>query len=74
LVDEEYPAREVVAVFGRYFISTPDLPFRVREGIPLNTPDASTFYFRGSPKGYIDQPFSKEFETRYGTQPPQANL
>lgn len=74
LVDEEYTGRHVVAVFGRYFISTPDLPFRVREGIPLNTPDATTFYFRGSPKGYIDQPFSKEFEARYGAQTPQANL
>ncbi|KAK1752191.1 hypothetical protein QBC47DRAFT_389971 [Echria macrotheca] len=74
LVDRQYPDKDVVATFGRYFISTPDLPFRVREGIPLNPYDANTFYFRGSPIGYIDQPFSKEFEAKYGVQIQQANL
>ena len=39
----------------------PDLPFRLRENLPLNTPDPSTFYTRLSAKGYTDYPFSEEF-------------
>ncbi|KAK5657818.1 hypothetical protein OQA88_2891 [Cercophora sp. LCS_1] len=65
---EEHPDRDVVATFGRYFISTPDLPFRVLEGIPLNPYDVGTFYLRKAAKGYIDHLFSKEFEKAYGVQ------
>jgi NADPH2 dehydrogenase len=68
LVDEEYKEKDVIAVFGRYFISTPDLPFRIREGIDLNPYDRHTFYTPKSPVGYIDQPFSKEFEMLHGGQ------
>jgi NADPH2 dehydrogenase len=68
LVDEEYKAKDVVATFGRYFISTPDLPFRIKEGIDLNPYDRDTFYLPKSPVGYIDQPFSKEFEALHGVQ------
>lgn len=46
--------------FGRPFISTPDLVFRTKHGLPLNKWDRSTFYTGGA-KGYIDYPFSKEF-------------
>ncbi|KAH6907101.1 NADH:flavin oxidoreductase/NADH oxidase [Coprinopsis sp. MPI-PUGE-AT-0042] len=49
-----------IIAFGRSFIANPDLPFRLRENIALNTPDASTFYTSGE-KGYIDYPFAKEF-------------
>ncbi|KAK4640749.1 hypothetical protein QC761_606330 [Podospora bellae-mahoneyi] len=67
LVDEELKERDnVVTAFGRYFISTPDIVFRIREGIDLNQYDRSSFYIPKSPKGYIDQPFSKEFEKVYG--------
>jgi N-ethylmaleimide reductase len=41
--------------FGKLFIANPDLPRRLREGRPLNTPDATTFY-GGSAKGYTDYP------------------
>ncbi|KAJ9130353.1 FMN-linked oxidoreductase [Coniochaeta hoffmannii] len=68
VVDRQYPERDVVAVFGRYFISTPDLVFRLREGIPLNKYDRDTFYTPKSPAGYIDYPFSKEFEAKFGEQ------
>ncbi|KAK4235417.1 hypothetical protein C8A03DRAFT_36732 [Achaetomium macrosporum] len=68
LVDEEYEGKDVVATFGRYFISTPDLPFRIREGIALSDWNEATFYLRKSPVGYIDQPFSKEFESLHGSQ------
>ncbi|KAF2787959.1 FMN-linked oxidoreductase [Melanomma pulvis-pyrius CBS 109.77] len=61
LVDEEYPEKDIVVVFGRYFISTPDLVFRLKEGIELQDYNRDTFYNAGSPTGYIDYPFSKEW-------------
>ncbi|CAE6480663.1 unnamed protein product [Rhizoctonia solani] len=46
-------------VFGRHFIANPDLPERLRNGIPLNHYDRDTFYTQG-PKGYIDYPKANE--------------
>lgn len=68
MVEEEYPGYQILAAFGRHFVSTPDLVFRVREGIPLNQYDRSTFYLYEDPKGYLDQKFSEEFEAVYGPQ------
>jgi len=42
--------------FGRYFVSNPDLPRRIREGLPLTAYDRDTFYTFEA-KGYIDYPF-----------------
>ncbi len=42
-------------VFGRDFISNPDLPERLRIGAELNHYDRSTFY-GGTEKGYTDYP------------------
>ncbi|ETI19279.1 hypothetical protein G647_09111 [Cladophialophora carrionii CBS 160.54] len=61
-VDEEYKDRDIVIVFGRYFISTPDLPFRIANDIELAPYDREKFYNPKSESGYIDYPFSKEFE------------
>lgn len=48
-------------VFGRSFIANPDLPRRLKEGLPLNSYDRSTFYGADPPqKGYIDYPFYDE--------------
>ena len=41
--------------FGVPFLANPDLVERFRIGAPLNTPDASTFYWGGA-KGYTDYP------------------
>jgi len=47
-------------VFGRWFISNPDLPRRLKEGLPLTAYDRSTFYGAEPPeKGYTDYPFYK---------------
>ncbi|KAI1842524.1 hypothetical protein JX265_012664 [Neoarthrinium moseri] len=62
LVDEEYKDRDVVVVFGRHFISTPDLPFRILKGIELTPYDRDTFYNAGETRGYTDWPFSEEFK------------
>lgn len=40
-------------VFGRYFISNPDLPARIQRGIPFTPYDRATFY-GGAEKGYTD--------------------
>lgn len=61
LVDEEHKNKEIVVLFGRYFISTPDLPFRIQKNLELNEYDRSTFYTPKSEHGYIDYTFSKEF-------------
>ncbi|GAA5929100.1 alkene reductase [Sporobolomyces koalae] len=51
-----------VIVFGRYFISNPDLVNRVKEGVPFADYDRSTFYKLGpkETKGYTDYPTATE--------------
>lgn len=61
VLGEIYTAENVCIAFGRSFISTPDLPFRIRNGIELQRWDRTTFYTRKSPEGYIDYPFSDEW-------------
>lgn len=41
--------------FGRWFISNPDLPYRLEKKLPLNAYDRSTFY-GGTAVGYTDYP------------------
>lgn len=60
-VDQDFPEKDIVVMFGRYFISTPDLPFRIREGLMLSPYNRETFYTPKAKSGYIDYPFSKEF-------------
>jgi N-ethylmaleimide reductase len=45
--------------FGRYFISNPDLPVRIRQGLSLNRYDRNTFYTFDA-KGYTDYPVYSE--------------
>ncbi|KAF2731252.1 FMN-linked oxidoreductase [Polyplosphaeria fusca] len=48
-------------IFGRWFISNPDLPKRLAEGLALTQYDRSTFYGADPPsKGYVDYPFFGE--------------
>jgi N-ethylmaleimide reductase len=44
-----------LVAFGRHFISNPDLPQRIRQGLPLTHYDRSTFY-GGDARGYTDYP------------------
>ena len=48
-----------LVAFGRHFISNPDLPERLRRGLPLNRYDRSTFY-GGDARGYTDYPTYQE--------------
>lgn len=59
--DEEFPNRDIIVVFGRFFISNPDLVFRLQKGIELTSYDRGTFYNPGKPDGYTTYPFSKEY-------------
>src|ERR1700736_2536033 len=54
-------AADLVA-FGRHFVANPDLPKRIRLGLPLNAYDQDTFYTFDA-RGYTDYPF---YEGRIG--------
>lgn len=59
-VDDTYKDYDIGIVFGRYFISNPDLVFRMKEAIDLVKYDRTHFYTLGS-EGYIDYPFCPQF-------------
>jgi N-ethylmaleimide reductase len=44
-----------LVAFGVPYLANPDLPERLRERAPLNTPDPATFY-GGDERGYLDYP------------------
>jgi N-ethylmaleimide reductase len=44
-----------LVAFGRYFVSNPDLPTRMRQRLPLSDYDRCTFYTFDA-RGYIDYP------------------
>lgn len=48
-----------LVAFGKHFVANPDLPTRIRRGLPLNAYDRSTFYTFDA-RGYIDYPFYEE--------------
>ncbi|KII83260.1 hypothetical protein PLICRDRAFT_180528 [Plicaturopsis crispa FD-325 SS-3] len=51
-----------LVAFGRPFISNPDLPIRLKYGIPLTPYNRERFYEQGPPadNGYTDYPFAEE--------------
>jgi NADPH2 dehydrogenase len=63
VVEEVATGKNVLIGFGRYFISTPDVVFRLKHGIELNKWERKTFYSPGE-KGLLDYPFSDEFLKR----------
>ena len=46
-------------MFGRYLVSNPGLPYRLKNHITLADHDRETFYTLGSLEGYIEYPLSK---------------
>ena len=61
LVDDEYPNKDIVVIFGRYFVANPDLVYRFKEGLELNAYERKTFYINKSAIGYVDYPFSAKY-------------
>lgn len=66
-VDERYKKWDVAVAFGRYFISNPDLVFRVKNNIPFTPYDRSTFYLKKSNEGYNTWEFSEEYVKANGS-------
>ena len=62
-VESEYQDYKIAVVFGRLFLSNPDLPFRVLKGLALEKYNRNTFYTPESSIGYLDYPFSNEWES-----------
>lgn len=60
--DQKHADRDIIFVFGRYFVSNPDLPCRLKNNTGLADYDQETFYKPESPEGYIDYPFGKGIE------------
>ncbi|KAH9009990.1 NADH:flavin oxidoreductase/NADH oxidase [Lactarius hengduanensis] len=52
-----------LVAFGRHFIANPDLPLRLKEGVPLTGYNRDTFYVAESAAGYIDYPFANNAVT-----------
>lgn len=61
ITNEVYPSKNIGIVFGRYFISNPDLPFRLQYDIKLSEYDRSTFYAPWKAEGYTDYAFSEKW-------------
>ncbi len=51
-----------MVAFGRHFIANPDLPRRLKEGLPLNPYNRDTFYY-GGVTGYLDYSTFDELKT-----------
>lgn len=60
-MNEIHPDKEIVVMFGRYFLSNPDLVYRMKKGLELNAYDRATYYVQKSVAGYLDYPFSDEY-------------
>jgi NADPH2 dehydrogenase len=45
-----------MVMFGRDFVSNPDLVYRIKEGLDLNPYERKTFY-TSDMVGYVDYPF-----------------
>lgn len=59
--DTKYADKDVLIVFGRLFITNPDLVFRVQHRLPMTPYDRDIFYNAKEARGYTDWPFSEEF-------------
>lgn len=57
-VEEANARQNTAVVFGRYFISNPDLVERIKQGVELAPYNRDTFYLLGpkETKGYTDYP------------------
>ncbi|PNP51910.1 hypothetical protein THARTR1_07501 [Trichoderma harzianum] len=60
-INEIYSKSDIMVMFGRQFVANPDLIFRIKNELPLNQYQRSTFYTPKNPIGYLDYPFSNEF-------------
>ena len=50
----------IFIAFGRWFLSNPDLPHRIKNHIPLSKYDRTTFYGNLGALGYTDYPTAEQ--------------
>lgn len=62
LVDERQANKDILVIFGRLFISNPDLVYRIKRGLALSAYNRETFYVPESAAGYSDYPYSPVHE------------
>lgn len=58
---EKHSGKKVMIAFGRYFISNPDLVFRIKRGVALTPYERRKFYTVKAEDGYTNYKFSNEF-------------
>lgn len=58
---QKYANADICIIFGRYFVSNPDLVFRVKNNVELTPYDRSKFYTVRELDGYTNYPFCREF-------------
>jgi NADPH2 dehydrogenase len=63
---ERWGSKDIMVALGRHCISTPDLPFRNREDIPLTPHDRNLVYAAQSQNEYAEYAFSPEFQQTTG--------
>ncbi|PGH09120.1 hypothetical protein GX51_00874 [Blastomyces parvus] len=71
---EKHTGRRIAIAFGRYYISTPDLPFRAINHIDLTPYNRDTFYIPKSPVGYVDYPNSPQYDAWASTKSEMSPL
>ncbi|KAE9378848.1 NADPH dehydrogenase [Stipitochalara longipes BDJ] len=67
-LDEEYKDKDIIIAFSKFFISNPDLVFRIRQGIEFTPFDRKKFYNKGEKDGYITYKNSEAFDTAKGIE------
>lgn len=72
-IDKTWREYDVAVAIGRYFVSNPDLVFRMKEGVDFTEYDRSSFYTPKKAKGYTDYPFSAQFLAK-ARMPRQSRL
>jgi NADPH2 dehydrogenase len=57
----KYPSKDIVVMYGRHFISNPDLVYRIKEGVKFDEYKRESFYSANEASGYVDYPFSIQY-------------
>lgn len=57
----KYPSKDIIVMYGRYFLANPDLVYKVKEGLQFTEYKRETFYTPKEALGYIDYPFSVQY-------------
>ncbi|KAL7917135.1 FMN-linked oxidoreductase [Trichoderma austrokoningii] len=57
----KHPSKDIVVMYGRYFIANPDLVYRVKEGLQFDDYKRESFYTVKDASGYIDYPFRTQY-------------